>query len=53
MAGAAPAAGARVTPVGAQPSDECERCGSTELWWRNCKLICRNCHTIVKSCADL
>jgi hypothetical protein len=31
----------------------CDVCGSTDLWWRNCKLLCRRCHSIVKSCADL
>ena len=35
------------------PSDQCDWCGSTDLWWRNCKLLCRNCSAIVKSCADL
>jgi len=25
----------------------------TEVIWRQCKLICRNCGTILKSCADL
>jgi hypothetical protein len=41
----------------AQPSEPeqetCDVCGSTELWWRNCKLLCRRCGSIVKSCADL
>lgn len=31
----------------------CDACGSTDVWWRNCKLLCRNCGAIVKSCADL
>jgi hypothetical protein len=31
----------------------CDVCGSTDLWWRNCKLLCRRCRSIVKSCADL
>jgi hypothetical protein len=38
------------------PTDEpesCDWCGSTDLWWRNCKLLCRNCSAIVKSCNDL
>ena len=35
------------------PEDQCDWCGSTDLWWRNCKLLCRNCSAIVKSCADL
>ena len=33
--------------------EECDVCGSTNVWWRNCKLLCRNCGAIVKSCADL
>jgi ribosomal protein S14 len=33
--------------------EECDVCGSTDVWWRNCKLLCRNCGAIVKSCADL
>jgi len=36
-----------------QPREQCDWCGSTDLWWRNCKLLCRNCSAIVKSCADL
>jgi hypothetical protein len=35
------------------PGDACDWCGSTDLWWRNCKLLCRGCQAIVKSCADL
>ena len=41
---------------GAQlPADQpvCEICGAATLTWRNCKLICLNCRSIVKSCADL
>jgi hypothetical protein len=33
--------------------ESCDWCGSTDLWWRNCKLLCRSCTAIVKSCADL
>ena len=33
--------------------ESCDWCGSTDLWWRNCKLHCRTCSAIVKSCADL
>jgi hypothetical protein len=33
--------------------DVCDVCGSTDVWWRNCKLLCRRCGSIVKSCADL
>jgi hypothetical protein len=37
-----------------EPEPEvCDVCGSTDLWWRNCKLLCRRCRHIVKSCADL
>jgi hypothetical protein len=51
-----------VTPKPASPRDPgagepgndlCEVCGSNRLSWRNCKLICANCRSIVKSCADL
>jgi len=34
-------------------SERCDRCGSASTWWRNCKLLCRDCGAIVKSCADL
>jgi len=44
-------------PPAAEPphkvEEECDVCGSTDVWWRNCKLLCRNCGAIVKSCADL
>lgn len=33
--------------------ERCDWCGSTDLWWRNCKMLCRSCQGIVKSCADL
>jgi hypothetical protein len=36
-----------------EPDESCDRCGSTMLEWRKCKLICRACRSIVKSCADL
>lgn len=36
------------------PADEqCDVCGSDRVTWRKCKLICLNCGTILKSCADL
>ncbi len=35
------------------PAETCDYCGSTDLEWRKCKLICRNCKQINKSCADL
>ena len=34
-------------------SEACDRCGSEDTWWRSCKLLCRGCGAIVKSCADL
>jgi hypothetical protein len=42
-------------PTRATPGEHesCDWCGSTDLWWRNCKLLCRSCNAIVKSCADL
>jgi len=39
---------------GEPPSSEvCDLCGSDRIVWRRCKLICENCRTILKSCADL
>ena len=46
-----PLAAAPHEPVVA--AEQCDLCGSPDLWWRNCKLVCRNCRSIVKSCADL
>jgi hypothetical protein len=34
-------------------NETCDACGSHDTWWRNCKLLCRGCGGIVKSCADL
>jgi hypothetical protein len=31
----------------------CDVCGSTDVKEINCKVICRNCGTILKTCADL
>jgi hypothetical protein len=37
-----------------EPEPEaCDVCGSADLFWRNCKLLCRQCKSIVKSCSDL
>jgi len=33
--------------------EQCDHCASPDLHWVKCKLICRNCRQIVKSCADL
>jgi hypothetical protein len=50
-----PAAGDQLPPdvPRATELESCDWCGSTDLWWRNCKLLCRSCSAIVKSCADL
>ena len=32
---------------------ECDVCGSPDLDEVKCKVICRNCRTILQSCADL
>lgn len=40
-------------PAPAADVESCDWCGSTDLWWRSCKLLCRSCNAIVKSCADL
>lgn len=37
----------------AAPQESCDYCGSTELEWRKCKLVCAQCRQINKSCADL
>lgn len=41
------------TPDGPADGETCDHCGSVFLEWRKCKLICRNCAQINKSCADL
>jgi hypothetical protein len=33
--------------------DVCDVCGSTNIKEIKCKVICQNCGTILKSCADL
>jgi hypothetical protein len=33
--------------------DVCDVCGAAALVHLKCKVICRNCGTIIKSCADL
>jgi hypothetical protein len=35
------------------PRETCDYCGSAQLTWRKCKLICTQCRQINKSCADL
>jgi len=39
--------------VAAADEERCDWCGSSDTWWHNCKLLCRNCGAIAKSCADL
>lgn len=34
-------------------AESCDYCGSMQLAWRKCKLICTDCRQINKSCADL
>lgn len=34
-------------------AEVCDVCGSTNIKEIKCKLICQNCGTILKSCADL
>ena len=36
-----------------EPTEPCDVCGSARTVWRKCKLFCLDCHSIVKSCADL
>lgn len=33
--------------------DVCDVCGSSDIRQVKCKVICQNCGTILKSCADL
>jgi hypothetical protein len=40
-------------PDGPTADEVCDYCGSPHLEWRKCKLICRTCAQINKSCADL
>jgi hypothetical protein len=35
------------------PADVCDVCGSANIKEIKCKLICQNCGTILRSCADL
>jgi hypothetical protein len=54
MAGRRPERPPGAEPAGDAASEErCDYCGATALVWRKCKLVCENCHNIVKSCADL
>lgn len=35
------------------PAEVCDICGSSNVREIKCKVICQNCGTILKSCADL
>lgn len=35
------------------PADVCDVCGSANIKEIKCKVICQNCGTILRSCADL
>lgn len=48
-----PASNPASEPVSEPVSEPCDVCGSDRVSWRKCKLICLNCGTILKSCADL
>ena len=40
-------------PAGEPTTGEaCEVCGSPDVRWVKCKLVCANCRTILKTCAD-
>jgi len=32
---------------------QCDICGSSDILEIRCKIVCRNCGTILQSCADL
>ena len=36
-----------------QPDETCEICGSADLQEIRCKVVCRNCRTILRTCSDL
>jgi hypothetical protein len=36
-----------------QAAEACDRCGVAAVVERKCKVVCLNCGTILKSCADL
>jgi hypothetical protein len=36
-----------------ETTDLCDVCGSSQVREIKCKLICQNCGTILRSCADL
>jgi hypothetical protein len=40
-------------PLPGYAGETCDRCGVAAVVGRKCKVICLNCGTILKSCADL
>ena len=48
----APSVGAPTAPA-TVVCDVCDVCGSKRVQEVRCKVICRNCGTILQSCADL
>ena len=40
------------TAAGSEP-EVCDVCGSLEIVEIKCKIMCRNCGTILRSCSDL
>jgi hypothetical protein len=36
-----------------EPDIVCDVCGSADIVEIKCKVVCRNCGTILKSCSDL
>jgi hypothetical protein len=39
--------------VNYEPEVVCDVCGSADIVEIKCKVVCRNCGTILKSCSDL
>jgi len=39
-------------PPELDPPTECDVCGSTDLVEIQCKVVCRNCRTILQTCSD-
>ncbi|HEX6059506.1 MAG TPA: hypothetical protein VFZ11_10870 [Gemmatimonadaceae bacterium] len=51
-----PTADHRSTPAASPPPSTrpaCDVCGCDALYELKCKVVCRNCRSIVRSCADL
>ena len=46
-------ASSRTTDAHAPPPAACDVCGCDTLYELRCKVVCGNCRSIVRSCADL